>query len=508
MGAELNNSDCFDPFCQATGAAYIFQRLHGSLNNWVEVTRLVAPDATGASRFGSAVAIDGNRVLVGNSVSSVPGSAYIFQRHHGGDRWGYFLKLTASDAEAFDFFGTSVALSGATATVGSLNGHIGGAAYLSIMDGPDCNLNGVPDACDIQLGTSVDVDESGIPDECEADCNENGRPDVIDLIYDPSLDCNGNNKIDQCDIAQGISEDSNEDGLPDECHDVDCNGNGVSDVVDVTAETSADCNKNFVPDDCEINGGYRWDGGIARNALGYGEPTPIIWGNQFDAGGGAVISSVAVAFPDVGGLKTGDPVSVFLWDDPNNDGRPDDVVLLRTLSSTIQTLNEFWDEQPEIFDSYDIPPVAVTGSFFVGVTVSTGSFPIAIEDIEPPLRQHGWVYAGSDTAAFRDAYENFFGSYLIRAGELDCNGNGVPDACDIADGTRHDTDGDGVPDGCDSDGEIQAEAPIHVPDLIDLISCMGLPATQDCRTADLNGDGAINVLDLTELLLNFRMSQP
>jgi hypothetical protein len=30
----------------------------------------------------------------------------------------------------------------------------------------------------------------------------------------------------------------------------------------------------------------------------------------------------------------------------------------------------------------------------------------------------------------------------------DCNGNGVPDACDIADGTSVDADGDGVPDEC------------------------------------------------------------
>ncbi|NIM47868.1 MAG: hypothetical protein GTO22_01155, partial [Gemmatimonadales bacterium] len=34
---------------------------------------------------------------------------------------------------------------------------------------------------------------------------------------------------------------------------------------------------------------------------------------------------------------------------------------------------------------------------------------------------------------------------------LDCNGNGVPDACDIADGTSDDADGDGVPDECDAD---------------------------------------------------------
>ena len=31
----------------------------------------------------------------------------------------------------------------------------------------DCNSNGVPDACDIADGTSVDANGNGVPDECE-----------------------------------------------------------------------------------------------------------------------------------------------------------------------------------------------------------------------------------------------------------------------------------------------------------------------------------------------------
>ena len=36
--------------------------------------------------------------------------------------------------------------------------------------GPDCNDNGVPDACDIASGASQDVNNNGIPDECEDTC--------------------------------------------------------------------------------------------------------------------------------------------------------------------------------------------------------------------------------------------------------------------------------------------------------------------------------------------------
>src|SRR5204862_2760631 len=33
---------------------------------------------------------------------------------------------------------------------------------------PDCNSNGVPDACDIASHTSADTNQNGVPDECES----------------------------------------------------------------------------------------------------------------------------------------------------------------------------------------------------------------------------------------------------------------------------------------------------------------------------------------------------
>ncbi len=41
------------------------------------------------------------------------------------------------------------------------------------------------------------------------------------------------------------------------------------------------------------------------------------------------------------------------------------------------------------------------------------------------------------------------GTYAVAAG-LDCNGNGIEDSIDIANGTSSDLDGDGVPDECQS----------------------------------------------------------
>ncbi len=38
------------------------------------------------------------------------------------------------------------------------------------MAAPDCNLNGIPDSCDITSGTSSDDDANGVPDDCEDGC--------------------------------------------------------------------------------------------------------------------------------------------------------------------------------------------------------------------------------------------------------------------------------------------------------------------------------------------------
>jgi hypothetical protein len=49
------------------------------------------------------------------------------------------------------------------------------AWFENLWSGPDCNGNGIADACDIASGASIDCNHNGIPDEC-------------DLVLDPALD--------------------------------------------------------------------------------------------------------------------------------------------------------------------------------------------------------------------------------------------------------------------------------------------------------------------------------
>ncbi len=106
------------------GAAYVFQRDQGGADNWGEVKKLLASDADAGDSFGGSVAVSGDTAVIGTCCESAGGSlagaAYVFQRDEGGaDNWGEVEKLTASDAQAGDFFGISVAVSGDTAVVGA-----------------------------------------------------------------------------------------------------------------------------------------------------------------------------------------------------------------------------------------------------------------------------------------------------------------------------------------------------------------------------------------------------
>ncbi len=117
------------------GAAYVFQRDQGGTNNWGQVTKILASDAQAFDRFGSSVAVSGDTATVGaykeDGGSNDVGAAYIFERDEGGaDNWGEVKKLSASDAHISGHFGSSVAVSGDTATVGAPD-----AGYPSPMPG-------------------------------------------------------------------------------------------------------------------------------------------------------------------------------------------------------------------------------------------------------------------------------------------------------------------------------------------------------------------------------------
>ena len=119
VGANLNDDDG-----SSSGAVYIFKKDQGGADNWGELKKLTASDAAADDEFGWSVSISGDYAIVGANLDddngSSSGSAYIFKKDQGGaDNWGELKKLTASDAAASDFFGWSVSISGDYAIVGA-----------------------------------------------------------------------------------------------------------------------------------------------------------------------------------------------------------------------------------------------------------------------------------------------------------------------------------------------------------------------------------------------------
>ncbi len=127
---------------QWRGAVYLFERHLGGSNAWGELLKVTASDAVSGDLFGI-VALSAESMLVGaptdDDLGQDSGSAYVFERNLGGpNAWGEAKKLLASDGEALDHFGLSVAISGDTVTVGAPRDDVGGvnigSAYLYQRD--------------------------------------------------------------------------------------------------------------------------------------------------------------------------------------------------------------------------------------------------------------------------------------------------------------------------------------------------------------------------------------
>ncbi|MCH8822757.1 MAG: FG-GAP repeat protein [Planctomycetes bacterium] len=107
-----------------SGSAYLFDTITGD-----QIAKLLADDGAVGDFFGYSVAISGATAIVG-ALGGGSGSAYLFDTATGAQ----IAKLLPNDGAAGNLFGFSVAISGATAIVGARldddNGFNSGSAYL------------------------------------------------------------------------------------------------------------------------------------------------------------------------------------------------------------------------------------------------------------------------------------------------------------------------------------------------------------------------------------------
>jgi hypothetical protein len=107
IGARENNDGGID-----AGAVYIYEQVSADPISWTLSLKLVVSDSLPLANFGASISLDGDRLAVGapNDNGEI-GAVYLFDRNLGGaEQWGQLKKLTPENGEAGDYFGVSVVL--------------------------------------------------------------------------------------------------------------------------------------------------------------------------------------------------------------------------------------------------------------------------------------------------------------------------------------------------------------------------------------------------------------
>ncbi|MBX3395325.1 MAG: thrombospondin type 3 repeat-containing protein [Phycisphaerae bacterium] len=360
---------------------------------------------------------------------------------------------------------------------------------------PDCNSNGIPDACEL-IGN--DCNGNGIPDDCEPDCNNNGIPDDCDIDpTDPdgngqvSKDCNGNQTPDECDIdptdpdGNGqVSKDCNGNQTPDECDidptdpdgngqvSKDCNGNQTPDECDIdptdpdgNGQVSKDCNTDGIPDECQV----------PPDCNGNGIPDAC----EPDCNNNGI--------PDDCDIDPTDPDgNGKVSKDCNKDGIPDECQLVNNdcNGNGIPDDCEADCNNNGIPDDCDIDPTDPDGNGKVSGDCNKNGIPDEC-DVDPSDPDgNGQVSKDCNGNKIPDECDvSTADPDGNNAVSPDCDGNGVPDEC------QTDTDGDGIIDACDNCPEVpnadQADA-----DGDGIGDACDEPGPQPCP----NGEGGLNIL--------------
>jgi len=211
---------------QSAGSGYVFVRSGGV---WTQQAKLTASDAAANDQFGYSVAVSGDTAVIGaygdDDGGSDAGSAYVFVR--AGGVWTQQPKLTAADAAAGDYFGCSVAVWGDTAVIGAhgYGGSDAGSAYVFVRAGGVWTEQAKLTASDAEqydhFGYSLAVsgDTALIGAYGHAGGTDAGSAYVFDLGCDPDNDDDGIlNGIDNCPWDHNpLQEDSDTDGVGDVC---------------------------------------------------------------------------------------------------------------------------------------------------------------------------------------------------------------------------------------------------------------------------------------------------
>jgi len=300
------------------------------------------------------------------------------------------------------------------------------------------------------------------------DCNDDGELDGCQIAAAPEIDCNDNGVLDDCESPT----DCDGDGIYDWCEldGNDCNGNGVPDDCEIAAG-SPDCQLDGIPDDCQAGDlvVLKNDDGGPEYGVRSGEGHMAWLQHVVIEETNARATAIEVDFVNT---EAGRQVRIGLWRDPNGDGNPDDAELVHLVNTQIQSA------APSTRDRIQMPQIELGpagGSYFIGCLMATpddGDFPAGL-DATTPCVFGSWVIGASSPIDPNDLdgenvvefnrldrigtgvwWSNWVLRLEIETAEGDCNFDGIPDICQIAEGLIPDLDGNGIADACeDCDGD-------------------------------------------------------
>ena len=459
-------------------------------------TKLTASDAVAVDWFGSAVSINGNRAVVGAFQSDCGsffgcGAAYVF--HFDGASWTQKAKLTASDAAETDWFGFSVSISGTTAVVGAFKnncvaGNDCGAVYLYEFDGTTwtqvAKLTVSDAAANDQLGYSVAISgDTVIAGARMVDCAAGINCGAAYVFEKPSsgwLDITETAKLTASDAASedrlGVSVAMDGDAVIVGAYWVDCATEvncGAAYVFDRPVAGWVDMTETAKLTVSDAAGSDEFGISVSMDA-----GTAVVGARWVSCPAGSDCGAAYVFEKPAGGWATATETAKLTASDAAASDRFGHSVSLSGDTVVIGA------------QSADCLPQTDCGAAYVfrepigGWSNATESAKLTASDAAQTDWLGASVSVSGDTTVLGAQLADCSAGidcgavYVLAVGAFDCNGNGIPDICDIREGVSQDCDGDGVPNECDPDDE-DADGVLDCDDLC--------PGTLSGALVDVNG---------------------
>lgn len=284
------------------------------------------------------------------------------------------------------------------------------------------------------------------------------------------------------DAALPISPDCNENGSPDFCDmrdglSPDCNHNDIPDGCDFLSGTAFDCNENLLLDECELADPAESEGSDLCVSAAPIAPYHVYTGSTTDAtNNGASSCGITSETPDV-----------YYYYLPITGGQ----ALFSLCGSDYDTVLSVHSWCPGTVDNEIVcndDTCGLQSEVFMDVTANT-LYLLRISGYSGRTGQYELSVAGPPSA--------------LPVSE-DCNGNLVPDTCDIDQGTSTDHNGNGIPDECEiSPGDLNCDGVVNNFDIDAFVLALTDPQGYaelypNCppENGDINQDGVINNFDI------------